>query len=207
MKHQRMTIPPTQRPLLIGMACLCALGASFQAKGQVLASSAESRAQGPEIPPHAPQPHFILEALVNTGTFTPAGQYDTQDRGFLEILGGTFKGPDIQGTILPSNRDWPKYYPNGARTTDVDYIYKTDDGVLIFVSVDGWRYGKTMTGPMADYEKAHPNGNLLRAFIKLRAPDNSRYAWMNYELFYGVAGTAIRTPDGPRSRIQIYRLD
>lgn len=170
-------------------------------------STAEARLPQVEVAPSEPRPELVFEALVQTGDYTPAGKFDGHDRGFLQILGGRFSGPEVRGTILPSNRDWPVYYPNGARTTSVEYQYRTDDGQILFVTVDGWRYARTLTGSLGEFERARPGGNLLRAFVKIRAPDESRYAWMNFQLFYAVGGTSIRTPDGPRSRIRVYRLD
>ena len=191
-------------------AALCCAAAPLAAGAQPAsgaATTAEARLPQVEVAPHEPRPELVFEALVETGDYTPAGKIGGHDRGFLQIRGGRFFGPDIRGTILPSNRDWPEYFPNGARTTSVEYQYRTEDGQVIFVTVDGWRYATSLTGPLGDYEKSHGGGNLLRAFVKLRAPDDSRYAWMNYQLFYAVGGTSIRTPDGPRSRILVYRLN
>ena len=62
-----------------------------------------------------------------------AGTYQGSERGLTQLLGGVFEGPRFAAKVLPSTRDWPVYLQNGVRTTDVDYVFVTDDG-CIFLS-------------------------------------------------------------------------
>lgn len=151
-----------------------------------------------------PRLEFMFESKVKIGEVKLTGLYNGQQRGTAQLVGGTFAGPQIRGTILPSTHDWPVYFGNGVRLTDVAYNYVTDDGAQLFITVNGYRYDPTaMKGQLSDSENVTPAGNLLRVFMRIEAPDDSKYAWMNYNLFIGVAGSsgADRT-----ATLRVYRV-
>jgi hypothetical protein len=159
------------------------------------------------IAPTAPRLSFVYEARARLGEYTAMGKYAGGfERGALQLLGGSFEGPQLRGTILPSTKDWPIYYGNGVRTTDVNYVFVTDDGDRLFVTVNGFRYDPSrMTGVLAESEQVQPAPNLLRVFIQIQAPENSRYAWLNYNLFVGVAGQS--APGAERTAVlRVYRV-
>lgn len=159
------------------------------------------------VAPKEPRLEFVFESKVKLGELKMTGVYDGYQRGTLQLLGGNFSGPAIRGTILPSTHDWPIYYGNGVRLTDVAYNYVTSDGAELFVRVDGYRYDPgAMKGPLLEAEHVTPPGNLLRTIIRIQAPDDSPYAWMNYNLFIGVAGTAIASGAERTATLRVYRI-
>lgn len=160
------------------------------------------------VPPSPPRLDFVYEAKVKLGEFKMMGGVyaDKHERGTLQLLGGVFDGPGLRGTILPSTKDWPIFYGNGVRSTDVNYVFLTDDGVHLFVTVRGFRYDLSkMSGTMLAAEMVEPSPNQLRVFIDIQAPDDSRYAWLNYNLFIGVAGRSVPGPDRT-AVLRVYRL-
>lgn len=159
------------------------------------------------LAPKEPRLEFVFESKVNLGELKMTGKYNGYERGTLQLLGGTFQGPKISGTILPSTHDWPVYFGNGVRLTDVAYSYVTSDGAQLFVRVDGYRYEPAqMKGKLGDAEKQTPTPNLLRCFVRIQAPDDSAYAWMNYNLFVAVAGTAANAPGARVATLRVYRV-
>ena len=54
------------------------------------------------------------------------------------ITGGTFAGPKLNGKIRPVGADWLRIRPDGVGAVDVRCTYKTDDGVLIYVTYQGF---------------------------------------------------------------------
>lgn len=159
------------------------------------------------IAPQMPRFEFLYEAHVSLGEQVMSGTYEGHQRGTMNLLGGTFEGPNIKGKILPSTRDWPTYLGNGVRITNVDYTFVTDDGAHLFVSVDGYRYDPSaMKGALLESEKRDPAPNLLRVFIRIKAPDDSRYAWLNTNLFVGVAGTSSTQGTERTATLRVYRV-
>lgn len=159
------------------------------------------------VAPTPPRLDFVYEARVKLGELKMMGNYsDRHERGALQLLGGSFEGPGLRGTVLPSTKDWPVYYGNGVRLTDVNYVFVTEDGVYLFVTVKGFRYDPSkMTGSLLASEKVQPAPNLLRVLIDIQAPVDSAYAWMNYNLFVGVAGQS--QPGANRTAVlRVYRL-
>jgi hypothetical protein len=54
-------------------------------------------------------------------------------RCMIPSLGGTFKGPKIEGTVLPYGEDWQLVRKDGDKELHARYILKTHDGFLIHV--------------------------------------------------------------------------
>ena len=134
-----------------------------------------------------------------------AGTYQGSERGLTQLLGGVFEGPKIRGKVLPSTRDWPVYLQNGVRTTDVDYVFVTDDGVHLFITVRGFRYDVSkMKGAALEAERAGPGPQpASRHRPVFQAPDESRYAWLNNNIYIGVGG---RGGSETVATIRVYRV-
>src|SRR5450830_1797162 len=87
----------------------------------------------------SPNPIFTiqaeLEGIMNLGR-TPYGE-----RRIIGILGGTVRGPKLNGRILPGGADWQIVRSDGAADIQARYIIETDAGARILVSSEGLRHG------------------------------------------------------------------
>lgn len=93
-----------------------------------------------------PKAEFVYEALVTLGEVQQAGQTPSGRRVRIPITGGTFDGPHIRGTILPSGEDWQLVRPDGFTVLEASYWLRTDDGALIHIvnkGLVGRGYGRT----------------------------------------------------------------
>lgn len=184
------------------LALFALYGLSMATSANAQEKASTDKLPGIAIAPKVPQLEFFYEARVKLGELSTVGVYNGYERGVLELVGGTFEGPKIRGKVLPTNRDWPVWYGNGVRQTDVAYVFQTEDGVHLFVTAEGYRYDPAAMKGVS--KAAEPvDSNRLRVFIRIQAPDNSPYAWVNHNLFVGVAGAsgADRT-----ATLRVYRI-
>lgn len=83
--------------------------------------------------------HFIRSS-IDLGEPMDAGLTPDGFRRIVPILGGTFSGSGLSGTILPFGGDSQLIKPGGLMELDARYLLKTDQGALIYVSNIGNRY-------------------------------------------------------------------
>jgi hypothetical protein len=63
-------------------------------------------------------------------------------RRIVPLTGGTFTGPELNGTLLPgSSADWQTVLPDGTALGDIRYTLHTDDGDLLYVQSRSVRHG------------------------------------------------------------------
>src|SRR5437588_7425053 len=63
-------------------------------------------------------------------------------RRIVPQTGGTFAGPELNGTLLPgSSADWQIVLPDGTVLGDIRYTLQTDHGDLLYVRSQGVRHG------------------------------------------------------------------
>ncbi|MBO4851225.1 MAG: DUF3237 domain-containing protein [Prevotella sp.] len=115
-----------------------------------------------------PQLEFVMQLRVSIGNSfsipTPKGT-----RTVIPITGGTFQGPNIQGTILNGGADYQLSSADGNRTElEAIYCIKTNDGAYIHVR----NKGLVVNNPY--FFKASP---------QFEAPTNGNYAWLNTGIF------------------------
>ena len=67
---------------------------------------------------------------------TPYGE-----RRVIGILGGSVRGPKLNGRILPGGADWQIVRSDGAADISARYTIETDAGARILVSSEGLRHG------------------------------------------------------------------
>ena len=61
----------------------------------------------------------VLDAAVVVGE-TPVGL-----KRVVPILGGTFTGPEIRGTIVPGGADWQYVRADGVTVVEARYLLRT----------------------------------------------------------------------------------
>jgi hypothetical protein len=121
--------------------------------------------------------HGILDAAVVVGE-TPVGL-----KRVVPILGGTFSGPEVSGTIVPGGADWQYVRADGVTVVEARYLLRTDDDVLIEVNNRGIRHGPAETMKrLAAGESVDPSEYYFRATPVLTAPAG-KYEWLNRNLF------------------------
>ncbi|KAK2011932.1 hypothetical protein LZ32DRAFT_692217 [Colletotrichum eremochloae] len=109
-------------------------------------------------------------------------------RHVLPILGGSVKGPRIQGKIVErSGADWlQRIHPEKAfARLHARYTLETDDGIFILVSAQG----VYNTGPQREVKPPRTvSQEDVEYFthIRFEAPGRSRYGWMNAIVAVGV---------------------
>lgn len=126
--------------------------------------------------PEGPGLEFVVELhVLCEGTYT-VGDTSHGTRTVIPIVGGTFEGPDIKGTVLSGGADYQLNDREHGRT-EVEAIYsiRTDDGVNIHVR----NCGLITMGPKGFYFRTAP---------KFEAPRDSKYAWMNDAIFVCMPG-------------------
>jgi hypothetical protein len=88
----------------------------------------------------APALEFAFEVRAEVATPTVVGELPTGTRRIIDILGGTFEGPRLKGTLLPGGADWQMIRADGFTEVDARYTLRTEAGQLIYVSNLGIRH-------------------------------------------------------------------
>ena len=87
----------------------------------------------------APKLEFVCELTVSIGKAQQVGETGTGTRRIIPIRGGTFKGPHMEGNVLPGGADWQLVTKDGIAYVDARYTLQTDDSTLIYISNKGIR--------------------------------------------------------------------
>jgi hypothetical protein len=115
-------------------------------------------------------------------------------RRIVPLTGGTFTGPEINGTLLPgASADWQIVLADGTALGDIRYTLQTDKGDLLYVQSRGVRHGSPeVLARLSRGEDVSPSEYTFRTStqIETASPD---LEWFNRGVFISVAG---RQPTG-----------
>ncbi|KAH6901066.1 hypothetical protein BKA70DRAFT_1524688 [Coprinopsis sp. MPI-PUGE-AT-0042] len=112
---------------------------------------------------------YSMEALL--GDRFSLGPIPTgEERIVIPIVGGSFEGPRLNGTVLNLGADWRLTDARGAIRPDARYNIRTHDGTNIFVQTEGF--------PLPD------GRTMLRG--KFETGSNGTYGWLNDVVGIGV---------------------
>ncbi|ETS74490.1 hypothetical protein PFICI_14356 [Pestalotiopsis fici W106-1] len=90
--------------------------------------------------PAAPGLTYLYTANVTLGTKFSMGVGPYGERVAIPIIGGTFSGPNLNGTILNLGADWGWTDTHNNQVTfhpDTRYQLRTSDGANIFIQTEG----------------------------------------------------------------------
>jgi len=173
--------------MVVMVFCLCLfIPVSF-------ASEADTPTQGTETKLlHA---EHVFDANVTIGEMIDFGKSKYGERRIIPITGGTFKGPNIEGVVLPGGADWQLTRPDGDVELYARYTLKTSDDVLIQVQNRALIHMDRETGPY------------IRSVIDFEAPSDSPYDWINHAIFLGTLTMPREMPkDKPYVIIGVYKV-
>jgi len=112
---------------------------------------------------------------------------DLGRRRIIPITGGRFDGARLKGRILDNGADWQVVTADGLAIIDTRYLLQTEDGALIYLQTQGFRYGPADV--MADVTAGKPVDPALYTFrVTLRFETSApAYAWLNRVVAIGSA--------------------
>ncbi len=100
-------------------------------------------------------------------------------RRIFDVIGGTFEGPRLRGSIQASGADWLLVSPDGFGRLDVRCTLETDDGAFIYVHYVGLiEFSASLAAAIA--EGREPDFGDAAFFTQPRfETGDPRYAWLN----------------------------
>lgn len=141
---------------------------------------------------------FMWDAKVNIGSMINVGESKRGTRRIIPITGGTFKGPAIQGVILPGGEDWQLVRPDGDTELYARYLLQTDDGVIFQIINRA-----LMHMPVAGEE----GGFYVKSIVDIEAPVESKYSYLNHAIFIGtLTMPQLKPGEQPYVVIGVYKL-
>jgi hypothetical protein len=134
-----------------------------------------------------PVKHLYKLVLETDGvpTMVPGGPQGT--RMIVGILGGSFDGAEMSGTVLTPGGDWVIQRSDGSIKLDVRMTLKTHDDAIVYVSYNG----------VAGVEE----GVFKARSAPLFETGDERYAWLNNIQAVGIGGL-----DGTSVVYDVYAL-
>lgn len=115
---------------------------------------------------------FVMELRVKCSASVFVGKAQHGTRNVIPITGGTFKGPRIEGEVLPGGADYQLLglTPDNLCQLEAIYNIRTNDGVNIQVH----NLGITCDDNGRPYFYTTP---------RFEAPSSSRYSWLNNGIY------------------------
>ena len=140
--------------------------------------------------------HAELEGILNLGR-TPAGE-----RRIINILGGTVRGPKLNGRVLPGGADWQIIRADGAADIQARYTLESDAGARILVSSEGLRHGPPdVIAALARGESVDPALYYFRTLMRFETADPA-VDWMNR-----ILAIAYGAREAKAVRLDVYEVE
>ena len=130
---------------------------------------------------------YRLEATL--GEPLDLGEFAQGRRRIVPLTGGTFTGPELNGTLLPrSSADWQTVLPDGTALGDIRYTLQTNDGDLLYVQSHGVRHGSPeVLARLACGEDVDASEYTFRTSTQIETAAPA-LDWLNKGVFISVGG-------------------
>jgi hypothetical protein len=117
--------------------------------------------------------HAELAPMLHFGR-TPYGE-----RRVIGILGGSVRGPKLNGRVLPGGADWQIVRGDGAADIQARYTIESEAGARILVSSEGLRHGPpAVMERLARGDYVDPSLYYFRTVMRFETADPS-VDWLN----------------------------
>jgi hypothetical protein len=141
-----------------------------------------------------PHPHltqvYRLEATV--GEPLDVGDIAQGRRRIIPLTGGTFTGPNLNGTLLPGvSADWQIVLPDGTALGDIRYTLQTDGGDLLYVQSRSVRHGSAeVLARLGRGDDVDASEYVFRTSTQIETASLD-LDWLNKGIFISVGGRQV----------------
>lgn len=122
---------------------------------------------------------YLCNLSVDVGDVVTMGAGPLGERRIIPILGGTFEGPEMRGSVLPGGNDWQIVRRDGVLDLDARYALREERGGAIRVLSQGMRHGSPeVLAGLARGEHVDPSKYFFRTVLRFEtgAPELD---WLN----------------------------
>jgi hypothetical protein len=164
------------------------LGVLIVGRSPALNGAVEAPVIETQAPPPAPRPPALTFAFtlhVQVGPPMELGEMPAGRRRIIPILGGTFEGPSIRGTVLAGGADWQTVQADGVARLDTRYTLQTDAGKVIYIQNAGLRHAPAdVTRKLLAGEAVDPSQVYFKTVptFETSAPE---LQWLTRSIFIG----------------------
>ncbi len=131
----------------------------------------------------------VLQLKVELGPTEHMGKSSDGVRINYPIIGGTFEGKGMKGTIVPGGADFAIEREDGAIMVSALYRIKTDDGQIIIIQNDGiWRANEDGKTRMAKGLEPLPS-QVYAKTMPVFHTQPGKYSWLSDYMFFGTIDT------------------
>ena len=143
-----------------------------------------------------PEPRLTLVYRLEATLGEPLdlGESAQGHRRIVPQTGGTFRGPEIAGKLLPgASADWQIVLPDGTALGDIRYTLQSDGGALLYVQSRGIRHGSPeVLARLGRGEHVDASEYTFRTSTQIETAA-TELDWINKGIFISVGG---RQPGG-----------
>ncbi|HBO6052649.1 TPA: DUF3237 domain-containing protein [Pseudomonas aeruginosa] len=163
----------------------------FGALCLTLATAWLPQAQASELKEKIPNrltDELVMQINVKLGPREEMGKGPDGTRINYPIIGGTFVGKDMKGTVVPGGADMSVMREDGVSMINALYRLKTDDGQIIIIDNAGiWRLNESGLAKKAKGLELHDmkeSDFYCRTTPKFKTQPG-KHAWLNDYIFTG----------------------
>ena len=110
---------------------------------------------------------YLCDLKVEVGEIVTMGPGPLGERRIIAILGGSFEGPLMRGTVLPGGNDWQIVREDGVLDVDARYALREDRGGAIRVVSQGYRHGPPeVLAALGRGEEVDPSTYFFRSVLR-----------------------------------------
>lgn len=136
----------------------------------------------------------LFTIMLKVGKAQDLGKTPFGGRRVVPVLGGSFEGAKLKGTVEEGGSDWLLLRPDGVLQLDVRLTLRTDDGALVGMTYRGYRHGSAdIIERVNRGEEVDPASYYFRCAPFFETA-SERYAWLNRIV---AVSTGHRLPTGP----------
>jgi hypothetical protein len=136
----------------------------------------------------------LMTMRLETGAPQMIGATPQGRRIVVPVLGGSFEGERLKGTVEPGGSDWIAVRSDGTFALNVRLVLKTQDGALIGATYQGLRAGQPeVLARLAKGEAVSPSEYYFRVAMMFETQSET-YDWLNRII---AVATGDRQPGGP----------
>ena len=142
----------------------------------------------------APRLTKVYRLEASLGQPLDLGEIAQGHRRVVPLTGGTFTGPEINGTLLSgASADWQIVLPDGTALGDIRYTLQTEGGDLLYVQSRSIRHGsQEVLARLARGEDVEASEYTFRASTQIET-GGADLDWLDKGVFISVGG---RQPGG-----------